>query len=248
MMDPAKLERQEEARKLAKRRGIPLVQAHRILQGETTLNEVLKELMRKSRFDRLVNVEGMDPSLAGQVAAGNLTVERARLITEVRKYRTHSVDHDAIKIAFMEKSEVYVDFFASGWRKGRVVAARTYGFDFVADGETDSVAIDKHEVKMLSTADPETFEEVFGANRRVKKLGLEASKEQDDRVRPEMAKLLKLLKSHADVKVTLRDGVTVSGKMKSFSRWDLELAVAEGDAAVTVFFHALHPTSARALK
>ena len=247
MMDPAKLERQEEAKKLAKRRGIPLVQAHRILQGETTLNEVLKDLVKKSRFDRLVNVEGMEPSLAGQVAAGNLPVERARIIAEVRKFRVEPIDHDAIKVAAIAKHEVSICLFEGEWIQGRVVSARTYDFEFIPSGDEAEVqVIDKHMVKILAVSAPADVAAALGTNARGKKLGLAASEDQEDRLRPEMTKLLKLVKAETDIKVTLRDGVVVKGKVTSFGRWDLELTT-EGSPPVTVFFHALHPTNARTL-
>jgi hypothetical protein len=245
-LTPEEVERKKEARHLAKERGIPLVQAHQILQGETTLNEVLKGMRDKSRFDRLVKTEGMEPSLAGQVVAGKLDIDQARLTSEIRKHRQHAIDYDAIKVASLEKKTVAIQHFELGWRVGKVTAVRTYDFDLLIEGEVE--ALHKHDLKLLTKADVATVEPLLSVDERVQKKGLASSRERGDRVRPDQEGLLKILKKKKEITLTLRDGTAVTGLLVGIGRWDLAVQLADGETVVDVFLHALHSKGTWALK
>ena len=65
-----KLARRKAANELAESVIFPCSPSN--LQGQTTLKEVTQKLMRKAKLEALVRDEGLDPSLAGQVAAGKL--------------------------------------------------------------------------------------------------------------------------------------------------------------------------------
>ena len=122
--DSEKLARRKAANELAESAGIPVAYAHRILQGQTTLKEVTQKLMRKAKLQALVRDEGLDPSLAGQVEAGKLKLERARVINKMRTLRPHSVSKDGFHLAGESEGPVAVQCFGKDWLVGKVPSQR----------------------------------------------------------------------------------------------------------------------------
>ncbi|MGM0578781.1 MAG: hypothetical protein ACQEXJ_23870 [Myxococcota bacterium] len=243
--DAAKDKEQAEAQKLAQDKGIPPVHALRIVRGEVTLNEVLKALMRKERAQRLVERDGLDPGLAGQVASGHLSRERARIVQRIRAHRTHRIDRDILKVAEIEDAQVAVLAFGADWRVGRVVDARTYEIDFrpAEAGEEGAEVIQKHDVKAVCA--PEDVERVRAATEvdgDVKAQELGGTADRGERVRPKDVLLLDCLEGEREVRCVLRDGQVIRGVVRAFGRWDMDLEVA-GGARVTLLFHALHPAT-----
>ena len=238
-----KTELKTQAQKLAKEKGIPLVHAYRILKGQTTLNDVLKGMMRKERFEQLVAREGVDRELAGQVASGHLPKQRAVLLTRMRTLRKQKLHIDGIKAAEVEKKKIGIDVFGKGWLLGRVRAARPYDFDFLADGTEKSEKFFKHDVKAVCAA--EDFEAARAAceiDTAIHAQGLGQTEDRQQRVRPSDDTMLRFIDEQKVVRFTMRDGEQILGRLRSFGRWDAEL-VLEGGEPVTVFFHGLHASS-----
>lgn len=243
LVSDEKTELKAQAQKLAKEKGVPLVHAYRILKGQTTLNDVLKGMMRKERFEQLVTREGVDRELAGQVASGHLPKQRAVLLTRMRTLRKQKLHIDGIKAAEVEKKKIGVDLFGRGWMLGRVRAARPYDFDFLPDGAEKVDKLFKHDVKAVCTAeDFEAAQKACDVDAAVKKLGLAQTEDRSERVRPSDDIMLRAIDEQRIVRFTMRDGEQILGRLRSFGRWDAEL-VLEGGELVTVFFHGLHASS-----
>ena len=243
LVSDEKTELKAQAQKLAKEKGVPLVHAYRILKGQTTLNDVLKGMMRKERFEQLVAREGVDRELAGQVASGHLPKQRAVLLTRMRTLRKQKLHIDGIKAAEVEKKKIGVSVFGKGWMLGRVRAARPYDFDFLADNAEKAEKLFKHDVKAVCTA--EDFDAARNAcevDATIQKLGLAQTEDREQRVRPTDDTMLKFIDDQRIVRFTMRDGEQILGRLRSFGRWDAEL-VLEGGELVTVFFHGLHASS-----
>ncbi len=241
----AKLVEQEEARELAKDKGIPLVHALRVVRGEATLNDVLKALMRKERAQRLVERDGLDPGLAGQVASGHLSRERALLIQRIRQHRSHRIDRDVVKVAEIDELSVAIRAFDEHWIAGRVLEARTYEFDFRPDGPEGAVmpviTLQKHNIKCVCPSDRlAQVRDAESVDEEAKARGLAGTADRGERVRPSDERMMELLESKAPIVCLLRDGDRYDGTIRSFGRWDLDLDIGE-DTVITVLFHALHP-------
>jgi hypothetical protein len=238
-----KASQRAQAQALAKEKGIPLIHAYRILKGQTTLNDVLKALMRKERFEQMVTREGIDRELAGQVASGHLSKQRALLLTRMRTLRKQKLHVDGIKAAELEKARVSLDFFGRGWVSGRIRSVRQYDFDFLEDHAERPERFFKHEVKGICAADD--LAAVLSATSRddgVAQEGLGATDDRATRIRPDDELLLRALESQRVVRLTMRDGELFLGRVRSFGRWDAELCL-DGGELVTLFFHGLHGAS-----
>lgn len=232
-----------EAQKLAKDKGILTVHAYRILKGQTTLNDVLKSMMRKERFDQLVQRDGIDRELAGQVASGHLPKPRAVTLTRMRKVRKQKPNIDGIKAAELEKKRVGLAVFGRGWVLGRIRAARPYDFDFLADGADKPDKLFKHDVKAICLAeDIEAVKRACSTDEAIAKLGLVATEDRAQRVRPHDDVMLKFIDDQRVVRFTMRDGEQLLGRLRSFGRWDAELVLDDGET-VSIFFHGLHASS-----
>jgi hypothetical protein len=247
-VDPEKVARQVAAKELSEAAGIPMAHAHRVLQGKTTLNEVLKSLMHRSQLEGLVQKEGLDPSLAGQVVAGHLTIERARVITEMRRLRPHSVAKDGFQLATSSDDPVALQLFGAPFVVGKVTEADVYEFVFQAQGSEETQRFTKHDAKILVLDATADVESLLGIDQEVAKAGLTGTGETGDRVRLSDEELLDAIGSGASKTMVFRDGTTVSGRVVCFSRWDVELSVPPltggTEVSVIVFNHALHPKSA----
>ena len=244
-MSKQKQEMRNEAQALAKEKGVPLVHAYRIIKGQTSLNEVLKGMMRKERFEHLVRREGIDRELAGQVASGHLSKQRAVTLTRMRTLRGEKLHVDAIKIAEGAEHPVAIDVFAEGWVVGKVTVARPYDFDFVPQGGAEHRMLYKHDVKAIcSAADLPAVKQALTQDESVKGEGLVGTEARDARVRPDDEWMLQLAGEERIVRFTMRDGEAMLGRIRSFGRWDAELVLPGGET-LAVFFHGLHPTSVR---
>lgn len=243
LLTDEKTELKTQAQKLAKEKGIPLVHAYRILKGQTTLNDVLKGMMRKERFEQLVAREGVDRELAGQVASGHLPKQRAVLLTRMRTLRKQKLHIDGIKAAEVEKKKIGIDVFGKGWLLGRVRAARPYDFDFLPDGAEKSEKFFKHDVKAVCAADDfEAARAACDMDAAIQAEGLAQTEDRAQRVRPSDDTMLRFIDEQKVVRFTMRDGEQILGRLRSFGRWDAEL-VLEGGELVTIFFHGLHASS-----
>lgn len=238
-----KSELKNEAQKLSKEKGIPLVHAYRVLKGQTTLNDVLKGMMRKERFEQLVTREGVDRELAGQVASGHLPKQRAVLLTRMRTLRKQKLHIDGIKSAELEKKRIGLSVFGRGWVTGRVRAARPYDFDFLVDGSDKADKFFKHDVKALCMAeDIDAVRRACSSDEAVRTEGLAATEDRSQRVRPLDDVMLRFIDDQRVVRFTMRDGEQILGRLRSFGRWDAELVLDDGET-VTIFFHGLHASS-----
>jgi hypothetical protein len=231
------------ARKLAVDKGIPQVHALRIIRGEVSLNAILKNLMRKERATRLVERDGLEPGLAGQVASGHLSRQRALELQQIRTFRKHRIDRDALKLAEISQSMIGVGCFDGSWAAGQILEARTYEFDLapLAGGETQ--LIQKHDVKLVClAADVERLREVEVYHDAIREAGLGGTADRSERIRPTDGRMLQLIDTKEVVECVLRDGSSFRGSLCSFGRWDMAIEV-EGVGGVTILFHSLHKSN-----
>ncbi|MDP6944792.1 MAG: hypothetical protein QF464_11635 [Myxococcota bacterium] len=234
---------QETARRLAADKGIPPVHALRVVRGEVSLNIVLKNLMRKERATRLIERDGLEPGLAGQVASGHLSRQRALELQRIRIFRKHRIDRDALKLAEISGASVGVGCFDGSWASGNIVEARTYDFDLAPLDGGKPMLIQKHDVKLVCGAESmDRLRDIEVYDETIRGAGLAGTSDRAERVRPTDARLLQLIDSQEEVVCVLRDGSSCGGRVHSFGRWDMAIEV-DGVGEVTILFHALHKSN-----
>lgn len=235
---------QELARKLAADKGIPQVHALRVVRGEVSLSTILKNLMRKERATRLVERDGLEPGLAGQVASGHLSRQRALELQQIRTFRKHRIDRDALKLAEISQAQIAVGCFDGSWASGQILEARTYEFDLAPIDGGETKLIQKHDVKLVCLAENvDQLREVEVYDDAIREAGLGGTADRSERIRPTDGRMLQLIDNQESVECVLRDGSRFQGTLQSFGRWDMALEV-KGVGGVTILFHSLHKSNA----
>ena len=250
--DSEKEAERDEAQKLAQRTGVPLWGAFRVIRGEVSLNELLKSMMRREKFQRLQK-GGLDPDLAGHVASGSLPEWRANVLQEMRTAGRAKFTRDRIEMAHREKLPIAIWAFGhDDWQAGSITKARTYDFNFLPDSGDENSTVFKHDVKMICHPDDlATLQTQRRFDKRVLNEGLGASRERKDRYRPTDEELSGARSKGKDIRWVFRDGTGLDGRVLAFGRWDVDIVVGgeNGEfAPATVFFHALHPATAKQIQ
>jgi len=249
---PDKEAERKQAQELAARTGVPLWGAFRVIRGEVKLNELLQSMLRREKFRKLRDRDGLDPDLAGHVAGGSLPKWRADVLQEMRRAGRTKFTRDRIAMAHKESLPIAIwQFGQDDWNEGRIVKARTYDFNFAdltAADDADPAMIFKHDVKMV--CNPHDLEGMRAARKFEKSVlneGLGSSRERRDRYRPTDAELCAARDNDAIIKWVFRDGTAIRARVHAFGRWDIDVLTDDGTPG-TVFFHALHAATGKAMR
>ena len=237
-------EERKKAQDLATRSGVPLWGAFRVVRGETTLDLLLKSMLRREKFKRFQAKDGLDPDLAGHVASGSLPMWRAKALQEMRQVGRGKFTRDRLEMALREGTALALwRFGVDDWQVGHIIKARTYDVLFAVEGQENALVF-KHDLKMVCAPDDlEVVRKACSTDTKTIEEGLGASRDRKERYRPTDEKLLEVRTRGRNVKWTFRDGTMITGKIHAFGRWDLDLAL--GADGATLFFHSLHPNSAK---
>ena len=243
--DELKEEEKKNAQDLATRTGVPLWGAYRIVRGETSLDQLLKSILRREKFKKLQTKDGLDPDLAGHVSSGTLPLWRAHALQEMRKVGRAKFTRDRLETSLRNGTPLALwRFGQDDWEVGRIIKARTYDVLFHVEGREPDLVF-KHDLKMVcAPEDLEAARKACTKDDKVAGEGLGASRDRKERFRPTDEQLLEARQKGRALKWYFRDGTMVAGKIFAFGRWDLDLAIGTGGA--TLFFHALHPGTAKA--
>ena len=226
-----------KATKIVERSGIPFPAAILVVRGTLKLNDVLNEMFARERRDKLVK-DGVDGSLAGQVARGRLDIAKARKIQTIWSLQGASFHSDTLK-TLPAGAHVAVALFGRGMVTGVIHEVSRYEIRLLADGAAEPESVRKHDIKFYCL--PEHILQVAGSLQRddsVATLGLASSASMGDRFRPNDDMALEWVPKAAPVRFLLRDGDVVVGKPVRVARYEVEVDVGEG-VRVCVMTHAL---------
>jgi len=226
-----------KAAQLAERSGIPVPVALLVVRGEKNLNDVLNEMFAVQKRDRLVR-DGLDPSLAGQVARDRLPLDRAKRIQTVTGLQQASFRSDTLR-HFDRDVPIVLDLFGQGRVRGSLIENERYDVLFHADGAAEPVQLKKHDIKLYFRADQEAdVLPNLGMDADVAALGLTSSAERADRFRIEDAFVFDWVGKKRTVRFLFRDGTTLTGQPVRIARFEIELDVGKG-VRVCLLGHAL---------
>lgn len=211
-----------------------------VIRGLETLDHVLKDLFIKQRRDRFVR-DGLDPSLAGQVANGRLELERARRIQAV--WRAQNASFHSDRLASLEGAAVALGVFGKGLLAGRLAHVGRYDVAFEHDGGGPADTFKKHEIKYYFRAeDIAPVTATLGEDPDTAALHLGPSTVLGDRWRPNEDLAIRWASGHPIVRFRFRDGQTLAGQPLRVALYEVEILC--GEAKVGVLTHALlkdHP-------
>jgi len=234
---PPNLEEKNRATQLAGRSGIPFPQALMVVRGTLKLNDVLNELWARERRDRLVK-DGLNASLAGQVARGHLPLDRARKIQSLWTTQQASFHSDALR-ALEKGNRAAVSFFGRDPVVGSVEKVSRYDILLRPDDSTEPLQVKKHELKFhCRPGDLPRVLAALGTIAEVADRHLGASASLEDRFRPSEDLALEWAGRHTPVRLVFRDGQTLAGVPVRVALFEVELDLGEG-ARVCVLTYSL---------
>jgi sRNA-binding regulator protein Hfq len=237
-LSPEKIHR---AREIVRKSNIPLYHAYMIVQGKTTLMDVLNRMLKREKIQKLVSNEGIPLKLAVQVADGVLSADRAKLIKLRWDFRKTEESVDIFMDYLQNKKSACIKILGMDQCiSGSIKKVERYGILFKkTPSREEPKEFYKHDIAFICDSDSmDSVKAVMETDEEVKKLGLKGTKELKDRYRPDDAKLLRLLTTGKKIQVVLRDGTRIAGVIKWVSHYEICFEVAP-EKNVFVFFHAL---------
>jgi hypothetical protein len=232
------LERKRQAEELASRSGIPVQMAYSIVDGNTSLDAVLKAMLAREKTRKLTEQYGLPPSLAGQVARGQVPLDKVLARHRRRSSAFWRARFSAFDALAAEPGTAVLLRFGKAWAEGRVTEVSKYGFNFDAGSGLEAVL--KHEVKLL-LLDPSLLgvvQERIGTDQAVRARGLGGTADLGDRLKLDKERFYEVIHAGTPVRFSFRDGDVLSGPVRWFARYEFAVPVGE-TGEVVGFFHAL---------
>jgi len=235
---PATPEEKAKAREIVERSGIPLQQAMLVVRGRHSLNDVLKEMLARQRRAQLVD-EGMELSLAGQVARGRLPHEKAVLVQKVHDVQGASFHSQEMK-CLVGKEHMAMCMFGRGMIGGQVSGVSRYTITLKPEGGGDPVELKKHDIKLYchekNAADILPH---IGTDARVASMKLSSTTDLRERFRPTEELAVEWVGKRRLLRFLFRDGEVLSGRPTRVSFFEIDLEVKDGKS-VTMLTHGLY--------
>jgi hypothetical protein len=228
-------EEKTKATDVATRSGIPFPRAVMVIRGQAKLNDVLQDLFQQQKRERLVR-DGLDRSLAGQVANGRLDAARAKRIQAVWKAQDASFHSD--RLAALAGKTVVLCTYGPEVVHGRLTRVGRYDLVLEPGDGAAARVLKKHDVKAYCRAeDGPALAKALGEDPEVAALALGPSTALDERWRPDEDLALKWAAEHPVLQFRFRDGQTLAGRPVRVALYEIEVAC--GDARACILTHAL---------
>ncbi len=236
--DSGEFERREKARELSQRSGIPLHLAFHVIDGRTTLNDVLRKMMLREKARRLMEDYGLSASVAGQVARGHASLEKVVARGKRRASRFWKARYSIFDVEEHRACDLAILSFGRPWRVGRLCGVEKYEFEFEAEEGTE--VLQKHDVKVLlfSPEQIDVLRNAMSVDEEVQKRGLSATVDLKERLKIDKEDFFEEIRGGERLRFVFRDGDFLEGVVNWFARYEFGLTVAENVEAVG-FFHAL---------
>jgi hypothetical protein len=235
---PVNLERKRQAEELATRSGIPVQMAYSIVDGHTTLDAVLKAMLAREKTRKLTDQYGLPPSLAGQVARGQVPLDKVLARHRRRNSDLWRARFSAFDALAATPGTAAVLRFGRDWQVGRVTQVAKYSFLFDSGEGPEEVL--KHDVKML-LVDPTALpaaRALVVAEEAVRTRGLGSTPNLDDRLKLDKERFYDTIQGETPIRFVFRDGDTLTAPVKWFARYEFALPAGD-DGEVVGFFHGL---------
>ncbi len=230
----------KQAKAMVAQSGIPFHAAVKVVQGKTTLNEVLQALLREEKIKKLMETYAINRALATNVALGRTNLEivllRRRKNQTLQKYFHRSCLEESLQ------SGARIALGVHGHTKvlGRVIENNKYTILFQPDSGGDPVELHKTRIKFAY--DPTQYKLLkkhLKIDKKVKALNLEPIINPRNRYHFKNLVLQQAMDEHREVQVVTLEGDTFKGHVEWFGRWEFGLKF-KGGVRATLFRHAVY--------
>jgi len=229
-----------QAKNLVEQSGIPYHAAVRVVLGKTSLNEILQQMLREEKIQKLIETHGINRALATNIALGrtdlNVVLLRRRKNETLQSHYAQS----CLEGAAAKGNPLAVGIHGHKKLRGKVIKVDKYTFDFLAEGDSESIEIHKTAAKFAY--DPDHYKQLrkfLGLDNKVKQLNLEPILRAKDRYHFKNLLLQQSIDDRTELFVTTLEGDTFRGQVEWFGRWEFGLKF-KGGIRVTIFRHAVY--------
>ena len=236
---PERLAQTRKVEQLSRDTGIPRGWAQQVVDGKTTLNEVLTRMARQDRVAQLERRHGLDRSLAAQVADGQVKLDDVLLL---QRRSAHLAEHRQRSILVEAAADGQaLTLLLHGQKQvtGRILQVDAYEFQLQEAAEAAPLTVHKLQVKL---AWPAALAAAVGAAPEGRSVQEPIVRPQD-RLHLSDRRLFGLLDAGTRVRVATIEGDQVAGAVRWISRWEFGMALADKAQApqqlLSVFRHAL---------
>lgn len=246
-------QQKRQVQHLVEQSHIPFPAAVRVVTGQSTLNEVLQEMLREEKIKNLMASHEFNRALATSIALGRADLDT--ILLRRRKNETLESNYARSCLEVAQKDGRPLGLALHGHRRvrGRVLSVGKYEFQLLEDGAADPISIHKTQVKY--GYDPGAFKDLkkfHTIDNHVKKLSMEPILRVKDRHHFKNLTLQRAMDEGTEIEVVSLEGDVFKGQVTWFGRWEFGMRF-KGGVEVTVFRHAVfkvhgieRPTPAKA--
>lgn len=232
-------QQRRQIKQLVEQSHIPYPAAVRVATGQSSLNDVLQEMLREEKIKNLMAAHDFNRALATSIALGRADLDT--ILLRRRKNETLETNYARSCLETSQAEGVPLGLALHGHKRlrGRVLSVEKYTFQFLEDGSADPTEIHKTLVKY--GYDPADFKQVRKAHsvdNQTKKQALEPIVRVKDRHHFKNLTLQKAMDAGSSVEVTTLEGDVFRGQVLWFGRWEFGLRVTSG-TDITLFRHAV---------
>lgn len=228
-----------KAEELAKRTGVPLHVAIRVVRGEIDLNEALKQMALQDQVGALVARHGIERALAMQVAMGHADLD---LVLRRRRVEAHLKEHqgrDIFSTAIQQRTELIIG--VHGRQLLRVLPLSQTEYELKLRDLDAKVEIELHKTRIKFACDAVGWQKarkamVWDSARKAQTL--EPVLKPQARFGCSNRRLGEAWDAKRDVVATCIEGECFAGKISYVARWEFGVATRAG-VDVALFRHAL---------
>jgi sRNA-binding regulator protein Hfq len=217
--------------------GLPRRAAQQVAQGQRSLNDVLQEMARTEKADKLVAERGLQRSFAVQVVLGQASLEDFLERQARHAYRRENGHRSCFDAAAASGEPLTLALLGRALRTLRILAVEKYELQ-VQDEGAEPERLHKLQVKLCyAPVDRKAVRRAWGVDKALKDAVAEPQWRIQDRYRCPDKVLHPWLMQGQRVAVTLVEGERLQGVIGWYSRYEIGLQVR--DAQLTVMRHAL---------
>lgn len=233
-------QQQRQVKQLVEKSHIPYASALKVVLGQSSLNEVLQELLREDKVKNLMATHEFSRALATSVALGRADLDTILL----RRRKNDTLEKNYARTCLQESidSGNSLGLALHGHKRvrGKVLSNGKYDFQFLEDGKADPIEIHKTHIKYgYAPADFKTLRKVHSIDNHVKKQKLDPIMRVKDRHHFKNLTLQRSMDEGIEIEVISLEGDVFKGVVTWFGRWEFGLRV-KGGAEIIIFRHAVY--------
>ncbi|MFH1463840.1 MAG: hypothetical protein ABIO70_05610 [Pseudomonadota bacterium] len=217
--------------------GLPRRAAQQVAQGQRSLSDVLQEMAREDKVEKLIAEHGFQRSFAVQVVAGQASLDDYLERQARHAYRREHGARSCYDTVAASGEPLTLAVLGRALRTVKILTVDRYELEIQEEGQ-EPERLHKLQVKLCyAPAERKAVRRAWGTDKSLKDVIAEPVWRIQDRYHCPDKVLFPWMKQGQRVTLTLAEGERLQGVIGWYSRYEIGLQVR--DATLTVMRHAL---------